>query len=345
MRVQGQGSNQTRLGQVCQQPSIDIIPLAFLNIFPDQGAGGYPGSNFGNACGPGFFTTPDGTQSQLLSGCTNIAQDIPLCQSLGKKILLSLGGAIPDTQKIQDDASAVKFAEFVWGAFGPKQASWTGPRPFGDAVVDGFDFDIEHNGSGGYATMITRLRQLYQTETSKEYYVSGAPQCVIPDAQLADAIKNSWFDFIWVQFFNTPSCSARDYIAGTNHMTFDDWVTTAKSSFNPKAKVFIGLPADTSAGTFYLNPAEVGTLVKDFKTKYPQEFGGLMLWEAAASDKNQINGSSFAATCKQLLLSQGTQAIRQGIYSPSEARPTRTCTSSVPTSTATVAQGKYMAGK
>lgn len=290
-----------------------------MNVFPDQGAGGYPGTNFGNACGGGgVYTAPDGTETQLLNGCTDIAQDIPVCQSLGKKILLSLGGAVPETYKINDDASAVRFADFVWGAFGPDRDSWTGPRPFGNAVVDGFDFDIEHNGGAGYAAMITRLRELYQTDSSRTYYISGAPQCVTPDAQLSDAIAHSWFDFIWIQFFNTRGCSARDYIDGTGHMTFDDWVSIAKASFNPNAKVFIGLPADVSAvfkSIFYLEPAEVSTLVTHFKNKYPREFGGLMLWEAAASDSNQINGQSFAATCKQILTGQVVQSSNEQMSS------------------------------
>ena len=323
--MQGQGLNQGRLSQVCQQASNDIVALAFLNIFPDQGVEGYPGTNFGNACGPSFFTTPNGRPSQLLSGCSDIAQDIPLCQSLGKKILLSIGGATPPNSKINDDASAVKFAEFVWGAFGPKQYSWTGPRPFGDAAVDGFDFDIEHNGPGGYVAMITRLRELYQTDKSKRYYISGAPQCVIPDAQLSDAIQRSWFDFIFVQWYNTHHCSARAYINGTNRYIFDDWVTVVKSSFNPNAKVFIGLPADSTTTVynpiFYLNPTEVVTVVNDFRNKYPREFGGVMLWEATASDLNQVNGKSFAATCKDILMGQGTQQASPENPYPTGSQP------------------------
>ncbi|KAI9784510.1 MAG: hypothetical protein M1816_000830 [Peltula sp. TS41687] len=324
----GQGADQGRLSQVCQQASNDIIALAFLHIFPDQGAGGYPGTNFGNACGPGYFTTPNGTESQLLSGCADIAQDIALCQSLGKKILLSIGGATPPTSMINDDTSAVKFADFVWGAFGPKRHDWTGPRPFGDAAVDGFDFDIEHNGPGGYAAMITRLRRLYQTDLSKRYYISGAPQCVIPDAQLSDAIKRSWFDFIFVQWYNTESCSARAYINGANRQIFDDWVQVVETSFNPNAKIFIGLPADSTTAvwnpTFYLNPTEVATVVNDFRTKHPRQFGGVMLWEARASDLNPVNGKSFAAACKAILMDQGTQAATLNERDSTETQPAST---------------------
>ena len=173
-----------------------------MNVFPGQsGANGYPGTNFGNACNPPYATNNNAT-TQLLASCPTIAAGIQKCQANGKKILLSLGGASPDNY-IADDASAASFAEFLWNAFGPVPLSWNGPRPFGDAVVDGFDFDIESSAShmqvgpdNGYAAMVTRLRELFASDIGHTYYVSAAPQCVIPDAHLANAIQNSFFDFM-----------------------------------------------------------------------------------------------------------------------------------------------------
>jgi chitinase len=43
----GQGANQDRLLVTCQNPSYDIINIGFVDVFPDQGAGGWPGTNFG----------------------------------------------------------------------------------------------------------------------------------------------------------------------------------------------------------------------------------------------------------------------------------------------------------
>lgn len=148
---QGQGYNQQRLSYFCQQTSLDIINLGFINIFPDQGPGDYPGSNFGNQCDGNTYVV-DGVTTDLLSGCHQIAADIPLCQAAGKKVLLSLGGEYPANQQILSQESAEDFADFLWGAFGPVQDDWVqagNPRPFGDVVVDGFDFDIEHNGDFG----------------------------------------------------------------------------------------------------------------------------------------------------------------------------------------------------
>lgn len=49
---------------------------------------------------------------------------------------------------VTSEENGVDFADFLYKAFGPKDDSWTGPRPFDvdedtPTVVDGFDFDIE----------------------------------------------------------------------------------------------------------------------------------------------------------------------------------------------------------
>jgi chitinase len=141
------------LSQFCAETSLDIINIGFVNIFPDAGPGNWPGSNFGNQCDGLTYKNADGVTTDLLSGCHQIWEDIPICQAAGKKVFISLGGAYPDWgQVIETEESASEFADFLWGAFGPQTDAWTaenGPRPFSDVVVDGFDFDIEHNGDFG----------------------------------------------------------------------------------------------------------------------------------------------------------------------------------------------------
>lgn len=170
-------------------------------MFPDQkDANGYPGTDFGNACG-GYYKTPEGVQTRFLASCPQIGNDIQYCQARGKTILLSLGGGSPDVY-IASEQSAKDMADFLWGAFGPKKDTWAGPRPFGDVSVDGFDFDIESDPAKikgpadfGYATMVDHFRHLFVGE-AKKYYISAAPQCEIPDSHLSDAISKSIFDFM-----------------------------------------------------------------------------------------------------------------------------------------------------
>ncbi|KAL8901359.1 MAG: hypothetical protein Q9207_005238 [Kuettlingeria erythrocarpa] len=311
----GQGPSQPRLAHFCEDSNIDIIPIAFLNIFPDQVNGGYPGTNFGNQCGSETYTNKDGSWSPLLSNCPFIGPDIKTCQAMGKKILLSLGGAIPTNQSIDNDASAKSFATFLWNAFGPVDDTYDGPRPFGDAAVDGFDFDIESDISDndattqyrGYGIMIDILRAFFATDADKEYYISGSPQCVIPDAHLAHPIETSWFDFLLIQFYNTPQCSARAYFDASygrqgdtpSAISFDAWVHFIRAqAMNKDVKLYIGLPAapltqlayDTK---MYIAPDDVVNLIDVYQCRYPKEFGGIMVFEATYSEQNQIEGKPF----------------------------------------------------
>jgi chitinase len=58
-------------------------------------------------------------------------------------------------------------------------------RPFGNGIIlDGVDFDVENgakDADGYWVTLINELRNLTKADTSKHYFLSGAPQCVFPD--------------------------------------------------------------------------------------------------------------------------------------------------------------------
>ncbi|OJJ08043.1 hypothetical protein ASPVEDRAFT_101126, partial [Aspergillus versicolor CBS 583.65] len=301
---------QPRLAEFCQDTTFDIINIGFINTFPDQDPlTGLPGSNFGNQCWADTYIV-DGVPSKLYSQCPNLVEDIPACQAAGKKIFLSLGGGY-QTYEIDTIDSSTKFADWLWGAFGPKTDAWESagsPRPFGDAVVDGFDFDIEYNVCilifTGYANMIKRLRRRFEEVPERRFYISAAPQCPIPDEQLGVAIANSVIDFVWVQFYNSNPCSARDFVAGSkNGFNFDEWVQVIKNGANPNAKLYVGLPASALAANlgYYLTPEEVQPLVKKYMNKYPETFGGIMLWEATESMRNQIDGVSYGEKMKEIL--------------------------------------------
>ena len=60
-------------------------------------------------------------------------------------------------------------------------------RPFGSAVLDGIDLDIEGGGTTYFASFVNRIRELSQG-ASKQYYVTGAPQCPYPDAYMSTCV-------------------------------------------------------------------------------------------------------------------------------------------------------------
>ncbi|KAF2089365.1 glycoside hydrolase family 18 protein, partial [Saccharata proteae CBS 121410] len=291
----GQGANQDRLIETCKNNAFDIINIGFVNTFPD--ATGYPGANFGNQCANTTYTV-DGTATQLPNDCPYIEEDIILCQEMyGKKILLSIGGAAPTDYYLESESEAIQFADFLWGAFGPNNDN-DYPRPFGSAVVDGFDFDIESSidtttsvdvpaayKSQYYADMVNHFRGAC-FDNSKTFYISGSPQCSFPDAHLADAVANAEFDFLFVQLYNTPACNARAELDGESD-TFRNWLSEdflQSQSANPSVKIFMGLPASPSGApsdpTAYLTPAEASALLAKYSATSSSNFGGVMLWEA-----------------------------------------------------------------
>lgn len=70
--------------------------------------------------------------------CTQLAADIKKCQGLGKKVLLSLGGAVASTQ-FATSSEATKVADMLWDLFGGGTNQILDLRPFGDVKLDGFD--------------------------------------------------------------------------------------------------------------------------------------------------------------------------------------------------------------
>jgi hypothetical protein len=148
------------LGYFCNQTSVDIIPIGFVNYFPQQTSGGLPGANFGNACwGDPSYPGSDG---HLYERCVNLQQDIPSCQQAGKKIVLSLGGG-SSTYQLTGAAAGTAFATQLWQMYGPYNATYVaagGIRPldggyYNDKTdpnywidIDGFDFDIEIQSTG-----------------------------------------------------------------------------------------------------------------------------------------------------------------------------------------------------
>jgi chitinase len=143
------------LSYYCDQPSVDIIPIGFVNYFPQQTSGGLPGANYGNACW--LDPTYDGSDGHLYERCIWLQENIPSCQAAGKKIILSLGGGNLTYQLTGADAGKA-FATQLWQMYGPYNATYVkngGIRPLDGGYwndktdpnywidIDGFDFDIE----------------------------------------------------------------------------------------------------------------------------------------------------------------------------------------------------------
>jgi chitinase len=186
--------------------------------------------------------------------------DIKTCQSKGKKILLSLGGAA-GSYGFDSEDEATTFAQTLYDMFGEGTHKY---RPFDDAVVDGFDFDIEGGGSCGYGTLSRALKSL----SDGGLLITGAPQCPFPDSMLGDALNEGEFDAVFVQFYNNY-CSPSG-----NKFNFDTWDHWAK---NRGVKVLLGLPGSpTAAGSGYIPFDRIQKVVAEVE-QY-DSYGGVMFW-------------------------------------------------------------------
>ncbi|KAI8629760.1 glycoside hydrolase superfamily [Xylariaceae sp. FL1651] len=301
-------STQARLSSYCTDNGINIIPISFLTAIET------PSTNFAsasNAC-----TAYSGTQ---LLDCPQIEADIKTCQAAGKTIMLSIGGATYTEGGFPDSATAEAAAQNVWNLFGSNTAAAN--RPFGSAVVDGFDFDLE-SSTQNFVPFASKLRALMDADTSKKYYLSAAPQCVYPDAAMNDMLNGAIaFDWIQVQFYNNW-CGVVNF-ANPNAWNFNVWDTWAQQTSKNKAvKVLIGVPANTGAGGGYVDAATLGNIIQN--SKQYSSFGGVMMWDmsqlfqnsgflsSVVSSLNSAGGGSGGTTTTMVTSTRTTSTLQPG---------------------------------
>ncbi|MBA0873441.1 hypothetical protein Goshw_002303 [Gossypium schwendimanii] len=120
----GQNGNEGTLAETCATGNYDFVNIAFPPTF---GNGQTPMINLAGHC------------DHYTNGCTGLSSDIKSCQAKGIKVMLSLGGGA-GSYDLTSSKDARQVATYLWNNFlGGQSAS----RPFGDAALDGIDFDIE----------------------------------------------------------------------------------------------------------------------------------------------------------------------------------------------------------
>ncbi|KAK4176963.1 family 18 putative glycoside hydrolase [Triangularia setosa] len=271
---------QERLSFYCANTPIDIIPMAFLYTIKTP-ATTINFSNAGDNCT--VFTG-----SQLLS-CPQIEEDIQACQSAhNKSLLLSIGGATYTEGGFSSPAEAISFAGTIWSMFGPKNSTSSVERPFGSAVIDGFDIDLEA-GAENMVDFVRELRRLMDSDKTKRYYLSGAPQCVFPDVAMGEILNEVPFDFVSVQFYNNW-CGVQSWKDGEepqHAFNFDVWDQWAKAqSKNKNVKVLLGVPGSAAAATTGYVSGDALRGVVEYSRGFGS-FGGVMMW-----DMSQVYGNA-----------------------------------------------------
>jgi len=277
--------SENALREYCMDDSYDVIVVAFVYLFPTASGSTYPGMNFANHC----YKTFNKANPLLLDCSDSIGPDITYCQQQGKQILLSFGGG-EGTYGFSSNAQGTAFATTVWNMF---LGGTSSIRPFGTAVFDGVDLDIEQGTSTGYGAFIAELRSYFTAQSVKQYYISAAPQCPYPDflgPGSGSPFTTSWFDYVWIQFYNNY-CGLDAYPKEYNFNTWAAWASS--SAVNPNMKLFIGAPASAdAAGSGYVSLSTLETIASATQKAYPDVYGGVMLWDCSNSDNNNNFGVS-----------------------------------------------------
>ena len=194
----------------------------------------------------------------------------------------------------------------MWEIFGPITPS-SKHRPFGDAVVDGFDFDLE-SPAPRMETFAEHLRKLMnqasgsKTKSRKNFYLTAAPQCPFPDQNIGKILNNVSLDAVFVQFYNNPQCGLNAFSNGlAQGFNFEEWDQWARAtSKNKNVKVLVGMPASKdAAGSGYVDGNQLRAVVK-----HSQKFkslGGVMIWDSSHLAGNQMLLRSLSQVIKGLL--------------------------------------------
>ena len=239
--------------------------------------------------------------------------------------MLSLGGYISNMD-IPSAAAASTAAQNLWDLFlggGQSNAAITAARPFGSLVLDGIDFDNENPNFDTYIPDLARaLRTLMDSDPSgKEYLLSAAPQCPRPDASIPIAQMLDVLDYVWVQFYNNPSCNVGagqafldSVLAWSGDLAATPVSSTPEqgagsgnfeigppSSLQPARKrkrdgssgpqLLIGVLA-TQQGTGYVDPTTLGGILHQVKALNVENLAGVMYWDGSYVELSGLGDGS-----------------------------------------------------
>jgi chitinase len=267
------------LTALCGNPNVDIVILSFVFSFFD--ANGYPSIDFGPGCSS--QTSAQADTAPGLKDCSALAPEITACQAMDKKVLLSLSGYNSNTS-FASETQTTTFASTLWNLFGAADSLDAGLRPFGtDVIVGGFDLDNENHSAEHYETFATALRERFATDDSKTYFLSAAPQRPIPDESIPlGALQQA--DFVWVQFYNNPSCNINTPGFRQSFQAWSDLLASGTQVRGPR--LYIGAAGFEGAGSGYVKGSGLGTRVRTARGLYIESFGGVMLWDGSEAALN-----------------------------------------------------------
>ena len=265
---------QTDLLFYCSSQAVDTINLAFVSRFGQK--------HIDQDNSDGFVLNLSSMCTQYNDyrySCPKVNRDIKECQKLGKKIVISIGGEDNSNEKYGfiDDNEAKRFAHILWDHFAEGHSA---NRPFGDAIVDGFDFDIETRDQTGYLELANELKSIVELNGTKDYLFTAAPQCGLNERDMEQLLDNFEMDRLYIQFYNNKDCELL-----SDGFNYYDWANEVISRGHSSTKLYIGLPSASKAASsgFIKDVGRLQDVCKDIlaDSRVNETFGGLMFWDAS----------------------------------------------------------------
>ncbi|EXJ61612.1 hypothetical protein A1O7_02040 [Cladophialophora yegresii CBS 114405] len=289
------------LTQVCDDPAIDIVILAFVTHLVSNG--GYPAMNMASNCwAPNAAQQAAGATGLLDCVGDGFASKIAQCQQRGKKVMLSLGGSVGDLS-MGSAAQAEQVANTIWDLFLGGTNPTTAPlRPYGTVVLDGIDIDNESpSGSTYLPTLARTLRQLMST-APKPYYLSVAPQCPRPDASVPVPALLPYIDFF--ADWSNDLLALGSLVSGSRVMRSLGFQNINNGVDSPR--LLIGTPAFAGAGSGYVDVPTYKTMMQRVRELGLPNLAGAMFWDGAYQEisattlGNDGMNATFAEVVKQV---------------------------------------------
>ncbi|KAI5245294.1 glycoside hydrolase [Aureobasidium subglaciale] len=284
------------LWDLCSDSDVDMIVMGFVR----QLNGPYVQPSFDiGAC-----KTPSQRAANYTGiTCPTLAANITRCQSMGKKVMISLGGSSSNLV-LSNVSDAQQAATILWNVFGAGTGS-PNLRPFGNVTLDGFDFDLEGGADTSYTDVLSASLQNLFTTASPARYISASPLCANNTVMPYDFYKNA--NFIWPRFYNANACKAGGKGYNKSVTAWSNFLTDISSNVGVNLpRFYIGALSfeNYNSGGGYMAPDAFGDLVEYTKDRVGKaRFGGVTFWQGTdAFGSKSADGRDILNVTKEALL-------------------------------------------
>ncbi|CAN6460897.1 unnamed protein product [Victoria cruziana] len=253
----------------CETHLFDYISIAFLGNF---GNGRPPRLDLGSSC------------NAENGGCKTLGEDIAICQRLGVKVLLSIGGFDVSKYTLASAQEARRLAAHIYDVY---LSGYGIDGPLGKVKLDGVDFYVDDASTPDYWDVLAQdLKQLeggiILTASQGCNHTAG-----VADMPLYGALKTGLFNKVWPRYYGHP-CTYQPWDTRAFAASVQSWATEFSG-----LDFYLGLTANPDyLEDRWISPEELPGAVA-IARQY-RNYEGVMLWERHWDEKYKEDRNSVA---------------------------------------------------